>query len=68
MRATRIDGQIIKGNPALERQLEIDNTICQGQVAKADSASAAPALRRSQAAADIFAGCMAERGYLGTPR
>jgi hypothetical protein len=67
-RAIRLDGQTIKGNPALERQLEVDNTICQGEVAKADSVSTAPAARRFQAGADIFAGCMAQRGYVAAPR
>ena len=55
------------GRPEDRWEYEVDRTICQGEVAKADSASA-PAPRRFQAADDIFAGCMAQHGYVNVSR
>lgn len=65
-RAVRLDGREIKGNAALERQLETDNTICRGETAK--TMAVAPPPIRERAGADVFDGCMAQRGYASVPR
>ena len=68
VKAVRLDGREIKGNPALESQLEVDNSICSGEVAKADIASASSMVRRFGEGEIIFKGCMASRGYRPEPR
>jgi hypothetical protein len=59
----RLDGQSIKNSPALHGQFDADYTICRGEMAKADSASMAPAPRRLQADDEIMDGCMMQKGY-----
>ena len=59
---SRVDGQTMRGNPTLEKQFSVDDTICQGEVAKAISGSQ-PEIR-SRAAEDVYRGCMAQRGYM----
>jgi hypothetical protein len=56
----RYDNQQIVGNANLERQFAADEAICEGQVAKADTASA---LSASLAKESIYRGCMSVRGY-----
>ena len=56
----RFDKQQIVGNANLERQFAADEAICQGEVAKADTASA---LSPHMAEESIYRGCMSRRGY-----
>lgn len=48
------------GGPVNTRQFENDKTICQGEVARADNGS----LLSPTDDDAVFAGCMAQRGYL----
>lgn len=72
---TRLDGQMITGNPALEQQATVDREICLGEAQKANLSAGTnyvPGLipqmaentRRDGAIADVGKGCMATRGYL----
>jgi hypothetical protein len=58
LKFARIDGQTMIGNPQLAQQFDTDQTICQGELAKADAGSRAPASDM-----DVYRGCMASRGY-----
>jgi hypothetical protein len=73
----RTDGQSLKTDPVLVQQFEIDRTICQGELQKAnlsgvviddgDVYSAVARQNRSIAASQVRSGCMAEKGYIQTP-
>jgi hypothetical protein len=59
----RIDGT------ALTSQFEVDKTVCNGEVAKADlgtppTDSVGRAYRQGQALAQVRQGCMAQHGYM----
>lgn len=70
----RTDGQRIGGNALLAQQLEVDKTVCQGEVGKASLSSndtcsglipcmqAREVYRRDTK--QVLKGCMAQRGYL----
>jgi hypothetical protein len=70
----RADGQMAAGDPVLQQQFEMDRTICQGDMQKANLsgvtlsggglAGLAAAADRGQAAGQVAQGCMAERGYV----
>lgn len=56
----RIDGK--QGSPD---QLVVDQTICRGEMQKANlSATAEAGFGRGRAVAEVFVGCMAQRGYM----
>jgi hypothetical protein len=70
------------GGPVIARQFEVDRTICRGESQKANAsgtviagggglagalAGAAAVENRSEALADVYVGCMAQRGYLVKP-
>lgn len=61
--AYRLDGQQIRDNPALMRQLQIDRTVCRGEMAKADAGSVAPMGRRFENDQAVMDGCMIQKGY-----
>ncbi len=73
----RIDGQRVSTNPVLLQQAEVDKTICLGErqkaglsgvtVASGGIAGAIAMQERTQAADQVAAGCMAEKGYLMVP-
>jgi hypothetical protein len=48
--------------PELQKQFQIDRTICDGEAAKAVGPSAP--MIRERVYDDVFKGCMASRGYL----
>lgn len=54
------------GGAVSATQIEIDQTVCRGEVQKSARASSAGTLsvEASLAERDIFAGCMAQKGYL----
>jgi len=55
------------GNTFTPEQFEVDRTICRGEMQKANLASNAEAgLGRGRAVADVYPGCMAQRGYMLT--
>jgi hypothetical protein len=70
----RADGQVVAGDPVLAQQFEMDRTICNGDLQKANLsgvtfagggvAGAIAAANRSEAAGQVGQGCMAERGYV----
>jgi hypothetical protein len=72
----RVDGQSIEKNPALVKQYEVDKTICEGEMQKADLSGSsfcyglgnclATGISRGNAMAGVGKGCMAQRGYLLT--
>ncbi len=69
----RMDGQRITESPVLAHGYEADHTICRGETQKANLsktkhyyggvAGIAESLDQAQAAGDVYAGCMAQRGY-----
>jgi len=71
--AVRTDGQMIADNAALKRSYEVDQAICRGEMQKANLsktyayvggiAALAEAIGQQQATADVYSGCMAEKGY-----
>jgi hypothetical protein len=73
----RTDGQSVMNNPALVKQFEIDKTICEGEMQKANLSGSsycsgvgdciATGIARGSAMAVVGKGCMAQRGYLLTP-
>jgi hypothetical protein len=70
----RADGQRITGNPALESQIALDETVCQGEMDKANLSGSsycrgladcvATGIQRGSAMQSVGKGCMASRGYL----
>ncbi len=54
------------GSPVEPTQLQLDQTICHGEVQKADLAGNNDEIEllRAKSRADIMAGCMAQHGYL----
>lgn len=73
----RTDGQEIRGNPALQAQFEIDKSICEGEMSKANMGGAqfcrgivdcaVQGQQRSDGMQVVGKGCMAERGYVRVP-
>jgi hypothetical protein len=73
----RTDGQHIASNPVLLQQAQVDLTVCQGEMQKANLsgvtftggglAGLAAAAQRNNAAADVAKGCMAQHGYILVP-
>ncbi len=75
----RTDGQSGKANPVLTQQFRVDQTICQGDLQKANM-SATPIyspgligaigddITRGQQDRDVARGCMAQRGYVQVPK
>lgn len=73
----RADGQRGMGNPALAQQFEMDKTICEGEMQKANLAGSAAcyglancvgvAVARDQSMGVVGKGCMAQRGYVLVP-
>lgn len=57
------------GGPVEPTQLQVDQTICRGEVQKADLAgnNGEVEFLRAKFKADIMAGCMAQHGYLANP-
>lgn len=73
---TRIDGQRITGNLALETQYKADMSACSGEVEKANMTGAGycrgidcaiARIERSNSLLEVGKGCMADRGYLLMP-
>lgn len=78
---TRVDGQVVNGNPALMQQYQVDAAVCLGETQK--SAVGMPVIyyrglvgaveagviqsQRSAALVQVAEGCMAQRGYLHKP-
>jgi nicotinamide mononucleotide (NMN) deamidase PncC len=72
----RVDGQTLNGNPALSQQIEVDQTICSGEGAKAELNSSTPEGSftgftgptarqiRAKDGYEVFTGCMAAKGYV----
>jgi hypothetical protein len=70
----RTDGQSIKGNAALEHQYQIDATVCEGDMQKANMSGtqfcrgavdcAVAGAVRGEQAMTVGKGCMAQRGYM----
>lgn len=56
------------GSPVEPTQLQLDQTICRGEVQKADLAGNNDEIEllRAKSRADIMAGCMAQHGYLAS--
>lgn len=74
----RTDGRSGSGNPALEQQIAVDKTVCNGESQKANLsagtnpyggivAHAVEESRRQSAAGSVFEGCMATKGYVLVP-
>ena len=73
----RTDGQSIRGNPALIQQFEIDKSICEGEMSKANLGGtqfcrgiidcAVQSEQRGQGVTVVGRGCMAQRGYILVP-
>lgn len=73
----RADGQDIASDPLLRQQLDMDQTICQGEQQKASLGAknltgqgwdqVVAAANRSDAAVQVRQGCMAEKGYVAVP-
>jgi hypothetical protein len=73
----RTDGQRIKDDPVLTHQAQMDLTICQGELQKANlsgvtvhgggMAGLAASIERGQAATQVGEGCMAQKGYARVP-
>ena len=71
--AVRTDGQRIAASPMLKQNYEADRTVCLGETQKANLtrtpnyyggfAAIAKQAEQDQAASDVFAGCMAQKGY-----
>jgi hypothetical protein len=71
------DGRAPGSDPVLNQQFEMDRTVCQGDMQKANLsgvtftggglAGAAAAAQRGQAAGQVAQGCMAEKGYVLVP-
>jgi hypothetical protein len=69
----RTDGQRITGDPVLTQQVQVDLTICQGELQRANlsgvtvsgggMAGIAAAIERGEAAKQVGQGCMAQKGY-----
>ena len=57
------------GGPVEPTQLQLDQTICRGEVQKVDLAGNNDEIEflRTKFKADIMAGCMAQHGYLPRP-
>jgi hypothetical protein len=57
------------GGPVEPTQLQVDQTICSGEVQKVDLAGNNDEVEflRAKFRADIMAGCMAQHGYLARP-
>jgi hypothetical protein len=74
----RIDGQRGSTDPVLAQQFEIDRTICQGEMQRANVsgvtftgggiAGAVAAAERSNAVGQVAQGCMAQKGYVAVPK
>jgi hypothetical protein len=72
------DGRAPGADPVLNQQFEMDRTICQGQMQKANVsgvtftgggvAGAVAAADRSNAVGQVGQGCMAEKGYVAVPQ
>lgn len=70
----RTDGQTGFTNPALAQQFEVDKTICEGEMSKANMSGAqfcrglvdcvGQSVARSEGMAVVGKGCMAQRGYI----
>jgi hypothetical protein len=70
----RTDGRVIKSDPVLLHQAEIDRTICGGDTGRAGLTGLNPVTpdggnrriseRRGELSADVMRGCMAEKGYV----
>jgi len=70
----RADGQMAAGDPVLQQQFEMDHTICQGDMQKANVSGvtfagggivgAVAAANRNEAVGQVGQGCMAEKGYV----
>lgn len=71
--AVRMDGQSIASSATLKQGYELDRTVCVGETQKANLtrtpnyyggfAAIAKQAEQDQAAGDVFAGCMAQKGY-----
>lgn len=73
----RADGQRPSQSPVVHQQFEMDATMCQGEMQKANLsgvtftgggiAGAIAASQRSDAVGQVARGCMAEKGYVLVP-
>lgn len=74
----RTDGQRIGGNSALEQKVDIDKTICNGEMQKAGLSGqqqfggsllsqAIVENQRGERLDGVAKGCMAEKGYVSVP-
>jgi hypothetical protein len=73
----RVDGQSIRGNPALMQQFEIDRAVCEGEMTKANMGGtqfcrgmldcAVQGQQRAEGMQVVGRGCMAQRGYMQVP-
>jgi hypothetical protein len=70
------DGQTAKENPALASQFEIDKTVCEGDMQKANLSGTTfcqgvgcvgASIDRGNAMQTVGKGCMAQRGYVQVP-
>jgi hypothetical protein len=70
----RADGQVAANDPVLHQQFEMDRTVCQGELQKANVSGvtytgggligALALAERSQSVDQVGQGCMASRGYV----
>lgn len=58
------DGQRVDANPEMLAEFQVDRTICDGEVAKANLATDQNALLVMDSLAAVERACMAERGYV----
>jgi hypothetical protein len=73
----RTDGQRITGNAALEQQVQIDKTICDGEMQKANLSGTQfcrgaiecglADAQRAGSLTTVAKGCMAQKGYVMVP-
>lgn len=55
----------VDGKPITETQLAVDQTVCRGEMQKANLSSTAEAgFGRGRAVVEVYVGCMAQRGYM----
>lgn len=59
----------LDGKPPAAELLEVDRTVCRGEMQKSNLAGfpaegIGSAYRRGQAVGDVFRGCMAQRGWM----
>ena len=72
----RTDGRVTANDPVLNRQFEVDRTVCSGDTGKAGLTALNPVtpnkgyyngvvgVERGALSSDVMKGCMAEKGYV----